>query len=64
MKIKTKTKKQKFYIKNVYANQILKPQKQNNDNNVYTENSKNITDNNISQSINFNPKKYSLTKKE
>ena len=41
---------------------MLKPQKQNTENNVYSENSKNITDNNISQSINFNPKKIFFNK--
>ena len=61
--MKIKSKKQKFYIKNVYVNQMLKPQKQNSQNNVYCENSKNIPDNNISQSINFNPKKIFFNKK-
>jgi hypothetical protein len=57
------SKKQKFYIKNVYVNQMLKPQKQNNINNAHSENSKIITDYNINQSINFNPKKIFFNKK-
>ena len=60
--MKINSKKQKFYIKNVYVNQMLKPQKQNFQN-KYSENSKNITDNNINQSINFNPKKIFFNKK-
>ena len=57
------SKKPKIYIKNVYVNQMLNPQKQNNINNTFLENSKMITDYNINQSINFNPKKIFFNKK-
>ena len=33
-------KKNKYYIQNVYANQMLKPKKQNIQNNAYSENTK------------------------
>jgi len=56
-------KKNKYYIQNVYANQMLKPKKQNIQNNAYSENTKNITDYNINQNINFNPKKIFFNKK-
>ena len=62
MKIKA-SKKPKFYLKNSYASQIMKPQIQNNQNNPYFENSKTITNFNICQSINFNPKKIFFNKK-
>ena len=57
------SKKPKFYIRNVYVNHMLKPLKQNNINNEISENSKNITDYNNNQSINFNPKKIFFNKK-
>ena len=56
-------KKNKFYIKNVYANQMLKPKKQNIFNNAYLENTKNITDYSINQNVNFHPKKIFFNKK-
>ena len=56
-------KKNKYYIKNVYANQMLKPKKQNMFNNAYLENTKNITDYSINQNVNFNPKKIFFNKK-
>ena len=57
------SKKPKFYLKNSYASQIMKPQIQNIQNSPYSENSKTITNINISQSINFNPKKIFFNKK-
>ena len=56
-------KKQKFYIKNSYASQIMKPQKQNIQNNAFTDNSKITINYNINQNLNFNPKKIFFNKK-
>ena len=58
------SKNSKIYIKNVYVNQMFKPQKQANTNNVYSEKAKNNMDYNINKSVNFNPKKIFFTKKE
>ena len=56
-------KKPKFYIKNSYASQIMKSQKQNNHNNAFTESSKITINYNINQSLNFNSKKIFFNKK-
>ncbi len=56
-------KKPKFYIKNSYASQIMKSQKQNNHNNAFTESSKITINYNINQSVNFNSKKIFFNKK-
>ncbi len=56
-------KKQKFYLKNSYASQIMKPQKHNNQYNVNSQNLKITSNYNIHQSLNFNPKKIFFNKK-
>ena len=56
-------KKQGFGVKNIYINQIMKPKKSNNLNYAYFENSKNISDYSMNQSINFHPKKIFFNKK-
>lgn len=62
MKIKA-SKKNNFYIQNVYANQMLKSKKQNAVNNAYSENTRKTTDYTINQNVNFNPKKIYFNKK-
>jgi len=56
-------KKQGFGVKSIYINQIMKPKKSNNLNYTFFENSKNISDYNMNQSINFHPKKIFFNKK-
>ena len=46
--------KPKYYLRNVYINQIMKPEIQNNLNYAYFENSEGIQNNNESESIEFN----------
>ena len=58
------SKSSKIYIKNVYVNQMFKPQKQSNMNNAYSEKLNNNIDYNINKSVNFNPKKIFFSKRE
>ena len=54
--MKFKESKQKFYMRNVYINQIMKPQIQNNLNYAYFENPRNMADYCNNQAINLNNK--------
>ena len=56
-------KKQGFGVKSIYINQMMKPKKSNNLNYAFFENTKNISDYSINQSINFHPKKIFFNKK-
>ena len=56
-------KKPNYYIRNLDINQMNRPKNQNILNSIYSENTKNITDNNIKQNIKFNPKKIFFNKK-
>ena len=62
MKIKG-SKKPKLYLKSVYASQLIKPQKQNDQFKEYSENARVMTDYNSNQAININPSAFFFNKK-
>ena len=53
----------KYYLRNVYINQIMKPEIQNNLNYAYFENSEGIQNNNESESIEFNQDNFIFNSK-